>query len=125
MAGPYRSCEVTMDFADHTYTFKLPLIRIAELEEKCQAPIGTIYKRVLLGEYHANDLIEAVRLGLIGGGLTAQDARNLIERYCDHWPLDIWHGHALAILSACIVGYEPEEEGESPKKDAAGERTSS
>lgn len=128
MAGPYRSCEVELTFADADYTFKLPLIRIAELEEKCKAPIGTIWKRVLTGEYHAIDLIETVRLGLIGGGMTAQDARNLIDRYCDQWPLEEWHTHAVAILSACVIGFEPTDGGtgdSAPKKDAAGMTDSS
>jgi len=124
MPGPYRSCEVELTFADADYTFRLPIKRIAELEEKCQAPIGTIWKRVLTSEYHAVDLVETVRIGLIGGGLEAQEARTLIERYCDVWPLEIWHAHATAILSACIIGYEAGEESDAPKDEAAGEDTS-
>ncbi|WP_300396433.1 gene transfer agent family protein [Henriciella sp.] len=129
MPGPYRSCEVTLEFADADYLFRLPLKRIAELEERCGSPIGTIWKRVCLtGDYHAVDLIETVRLGLIGGGMDAQDARKLIDRYCDQWPLAEWHKHALAILGACVEGYEVAEtapEADSPKKqEAAGTDTS-
>lgn len=129
MPGPYRSCEVTLEFADADYLFRLPLKRIAELEEKCGAPIGAIWKRVCLtGDYKANDLVETVRLGLIGGGMDAQDARKLIERYCDQWPLAEWHSHALAILGACVEGYEvkgKDGEGDEPKKQkAAGKDTS-
>ncbi|WP_084398274.1 gene transfer agent family protein [Henriciella aquimarina] len=129
MSTKYRSCEVTLEFADADYLFRLPLKRIAELEERCSAPIGTLWKRVCLtGDYKGNDLIETVRLGLIGGGMDAQEARKLIERYCDQWPLAEWHSHALAILGACVEGYEVAEttpEADSPKKQkAAGTDTS-
>lgn len=129
--GPYRSCEVTLQFADADYLFRLPLKRIAELEEKCGAPVGAIWKRVCLtGDYHAVDLIETVRLGLIGGGLDPQEARKLIERYCDTWPLSEWHVHAIAILGACVEGYEmagtdPASEDETAKKQTAGQETDS
>lgn len=121
MAGPYRSCEVTLDFADADYLFKLPVKRIAELEEKCGAPVGTIWKRVCLtADYKVVDLLETVRLGLIGGGLDPQEARKLIDRYCDAWPLQIWHQHAIAILGVCVEGYA-DAESERPKDQAAGE----
>lgn len=126
-ASPYRSCEVTLAFADADYLFRLPLKRIAELEEKCGAPIGTIWQRVCLtGDYHATDLIETVRLGLIGGGLDPQEARKLIERYCDAWPLMVWHRHAIAVLGACVEGYDAgpdsgEDESGGKKPEAAGE----
>ena len=129
MPGPYRSCEVTLEFADADYPFRLPLKRIAELEERCSAPICTIWKRVCLtGDYEGNDLIETVRLGLIGGGLDPQEARKLIERYCDQWPLAEWHKHALAILGACVEGYEvadtAPEADTTKKQEAAGTDTS-
>lgn len=134
---PYRSCEITLEFADSDYLFRLPLKRIAELEEKCGAPVGAIWKRVCLtGDYHATDLIETVRLGLIGGGLDPQEARKLIERYCDEWPLMEWHRHAIAILGACVEGYETsgetggadpdgQESSGAKKQPAAGEADSS
>lgn len=113
-------CEVTLEFGDGEYLFRLPLKMIGELQAKRNAPIGLIYKRVSLYDYYAEDLIETVRYGLMGGGLTGAEARRKIETYCDVWPLETWHTHALAILGACIEGYD---DGAAKKK--AGESLSS
>ena len=119
MSREYAPCEVTLEFGDGEHLFRLPLKMIAELQERCNAAIGTIFRRVLGGDYRAEDLIETVRCGLVGGGMSGSDARKMIDRYCDHWPLEVWYQHALAILTACIVGYEGADkpkkaEGESP-----------
>lgn len=106
MSRDYKPCEVTLEFGDGEHLFKLPLKMIAELQEKCGGVgIGTIYRRVLTGDYRGEDLVETVRCGLVGGGMPGPDARKLIDRYCDTWPLDVWHQHAMAILGACVQGY--------------------
>ena len=130
MTAPYRSCEVTLTFADSDYLFRLPLKRIAELEEKTGAPIGTLWRRVCVtGDYKANDLMQTVRLGLIGGGMDPQAAKTLIDRYCDAWPMQEWQTHAVAILGACVEGYPvtaSEDEGDDAgkKPEAAGDHSS-
>lgn len=120
MAGKpsFAPCEVTLEFGDGEYLFRLPLKQIAELQEKCDAPLGVIYERVRTGRYKGEDLVETVRLGLIGGGMSGPEARKLIERYCDKWPMEVWHAHALAVLVACIHGYEPPEDQPAEKKSA-------
>lgn len=114
----YAPCEVTLEFGDGEHLFRLPLKQIAELQEKCDAPLGVVYERVRTGRYKGEDLVETVRLGLIGGGMSGPDARKMIERYCDTWPMDVWHTHALAVLAACIHGYEPSEDQPAEKKSA-------
>lgn len=118
----YKSCEVMLEFGDGEYLFKLPLKMIAELQDKCGAGIGTIFRRVLTGEYRGEDLVETVRCGLVGGGLAGPDARKLIDRYCDSWPLDVWHQHATAVLVACVQGYGG---GDKSKKAMAREKRNS
>lgn len=121
--------EVWLQFADGEYLFKLKLPQLAELQEKCEAGIGTIYGRVALGDFYAVDLIETIRLGLIGGGegvvnestIKVNDllARKLIARYCDR-PLDELHKLAHAILGACVVGYVTDaEEDKKPGNQEA------
>lgn len=122
MSREYKPCEVVLEFGDGEHLFKLPLKMIAELQDRCNAGIGTIYRRVLTGDYRGEDLIEAVRCGLVGGGLTGVEARKLIDRYCDAWPLEVWHAHASAVLSACIHGYAGDKK---PKKAKARANTNS
>lgn len=124
--------EVWLEFGDGSYLFKLKLPQLAELQEKCNAGIGTIYMRVQLGDYHYQDLIETIRLGLLGGakGLVNEEeirvsdvtARRLVERYCDR-PLDELHVLARAILGAAVVGYSSLEDKKSGNEELAAKTT--
>lgn len=107
MTQAYAPCEVNLEIGDGEHLCKLTLKTIAELQEKCDAGIGVIYMRVMKHEFTAVDVTETVRLGLIGGGMSGTDARKLMDRYLDKWPLEVWHKHAIAILAACMHGYEP------------------
>lgn len=115
----FAPCEIEMAFGDGDHLFRLKLRQIAELQEKCKAGIGTIYRRVMTGEYYIEDVTETVRLGLIGGGMDATKARLLMERYFDDLPVDAKWKHAIAILSACVVGYSPP--GDAPGKAETAE----
>lgn len=141
------SCSIDLAFADGEYTFRLPIPRIDELERKCGAPgpkigIGEIFARVLNGcvrdpvteevvmvpagaRFHAVDLVETIRQGLIGGGrgvvngeeikVTPVIANRLVDNYVLDRPLSDSWSMAASILGACVVGYTP------PKKDPPAE----
>lgn len=125
---------------DGTYTFKLGLAQISELEKKCDAGIGAIYARTLRGRYGLGDgdvmpdqadfrfteLVEVVRQGLIGGAkalvdgvdvtVTGARANQLVANYLLDGPermvmRQTW-ALAASVLSALIEGYDP------PKKKA-------
>lgn len=117
MAPKYNPCEITLEFGDGEYLFRLPLKQIAELQEKCGAGIGAIYQRVLTGQYKIEDCVETIRLGLIGGGVPAVPARVLVNRYAEEMPKQFLWEHATSILSACIVGYLAPELASFKKKD--------
>ena len=72
MSEHYQPCEIRLQFGDGEYLFRLPYKMLAELQHRCEAPFGTIYKRVLAGDYEARDLVETVRFGLIGGGMATE-----------------------------------------------------
>lgn len=127
---------IDIDFADGLYTFALPLARIDELQRKTGVGIGALFARVLKGfyqveggdvlvsreaEFHAIDLIETIRQGLIGGNHGVVDgaeikvspglANSLVNSYVLDRPLSDSWSIAASILGAVIVGYDP------PKKD--------
>lgn len=108
-------------FADGSYTVFLGLKQIAELQEKCKAGISAIHKRMILGDWYAEDCYEIIRLGLIGGALlTGQgpsptDAMKLVQRYVETRPLDKAYNAAIRIIDACMVGFTPPDEDK--KKD--------
>ena len=126
---------VDLEFADGTYTFKLGMRQICELEEKCKCGIGELAARCLAGYYGdlgaetsdlkfgVYDVVETIRLGLIGGKIgivnekevtvKPHDAKALVDRYVMEQPLiDGWK-LACIILLACVHGYE------APKKKVA------
>lgn len=128
------SNSIILQFADGEYTFKLGMRQICELQEKCKAGIGEIVARALSGHYgefggdiseakfKVEDIVDTIRLGLIGGNAGMVDgreitvspmlAKGLVDRYVMEQPLiDGWNT-AAAILLACIQGFDP------PKKKA-------
>lgn len=105
----YAPCEVTLYFGGDERLFKLPLKQIAALQEKTHTGIGALYKRVLLGDYFASDNVEIIRHSLIGGGLTVGAADRLVETFLADMPqIEIWR-IAKHAISACIIGYQPED----------------
>lgn len=80
------SAEVTMPFGDGAYTFALKIRQIEELQRKCEAGLGTIIRRVCELDYHARDIYDTIRLGLIGGGTPDVRALELVNTYVDGQP---------------------------------------
>lgn len=89
MAGqPNIAAEIELAWADGTYLFALKLKQIEELQRLCGAGLGEIAQRLLVERrWRVSDVVETIRLGLIGGGLPAVRARELIETYVDGHPL--------------------------------------
>jgi hypothetical protein len=141
----YLPCEITLDFGDGEYRFRLGLKEIAELQTKCDAGIGAIYSRLMRGRYRdgedivlnpleavwkVQDISETVRLGLIGGGsglvngepvkVTPEVALAMCRKYVEGRPLlDIWK-IAAAIMSACIIGYADPAGAAQKKTERSG-----
>lgn len=100
------AAEVTLDWGDGTYLFRLSVAGLLELEEKTNSPFTVIYDRLNAGKFSSADLRETIRLGLIGGGMAPPKAKTLVERYVDGRPrLESWP-HARAILGAVLFGFE-------------------
>jgi len=95
-------------FGDAEHDFHLTDAMIEELERITGAGIGTLYLRVARSQYHARDLIETIRLGLIGGGMNPQRAAELVAVYAKDRPLAETFGLALDVLDARFSG-KPDE----------------
>lgn len=139
-----------LDFADGAYLFDLKLPQLIELQRIRNAGIFTIYGRVMQGRFvleggevvgvatagqaFVEDIFEAIRLGLIGGGrgivngaevsVSAIRAKQLIETYCHAAPLRESWSIAAAILGARIEGYDPKpaSKADAPKKKSRKQR---
>lgn len=117
--------EVLLHFGDGEYLFRLNGKEIEELQKVCGVngqPIGfaAIYQRVALGVWFWGDLYQTVRLGLMGGGMGAKDAKDKADFYIGHtkanYPLvagpDNPQSIALAVLGAAMHGFEDLPPGE-------------
>jgi hypothetical protein len=87
---------------------------ILDLEQKCNAGLGEIVQRVVNGMWRLNDVREAIRIGLIGGGMTPLAAQGVIERHVDARPLSESVLLAQDILAAAIVAPPGEQPGKTP-----------
>lgn len=96
--------EVTLEWADGEYLFALKGAQIEELEEKCgNVGIGLIYQRVKLGSYRYVDLYHTIRLGLIGGGMGAVEAKRLVDRYAPGTvPIESGPNSPFSVASAIL-----------------------
>jgi len=74
-------------FGDGTYTFALTDDMITELERKTEIGIGALYMRAANSQFALDDLIQTIRLGLIGGGTPPEQAMLPDRHLCAQSPL--------------------------------------
>jgi hypothetical protein len=95
-------------------------LRIGELialQEKLGAGPYTLANRFVAGEWLVQDVVETVRLALIGGGMQQREAFDLVERNIVSGYLVQYAGIAGQALFAALAGVEDEElpgEAEAP-----------
>lgn len=89
------------------HTFALYLGELRQLQDACNAGPEEILNRLRAGNWKVDDLIEPLRLGLIGGGMPPQEAgpkvTNLIRQGS---PLVEFKLVATAVVMAAIMGVE-------------------
>lgn len=113
-----RHAAVELDFADGTYTFRLGLREIDELEEKCDCGIYQIFLQCSEARtFRLKMISETLRIGLIGGGIDPAKALSLVRRYVDERPVEENRDVAFAVLAAGLARVN----GEDLKKQAEGE----
>lgn len=94
---------IEQPWADGTYTFRLGLDEIEELERKRDLSIFEIVERLRVRRCRLQDISEVLRIGLIGGGTAPLNALALVKRYVDERPLDESRDIAYAIGLAALM----------------------
>jgi hypothetical protein len=100
-------------FGDAEREFRLTPELIIELERKTGAGIGGLCKRLFAGDFKHGEVLETIRLGLIGGGEKPQTAASLIAAYAANCPLIETFPLAVAVLEAAWFGKATTNEGEA------------
>lgn len=98
---------------------------ILALQEACNAGIAAIFARLLDGSWWLNDIRETIRLGLIGGGKTPDQAMKLVKLHVDANPLAMSVMIARAILQAVMIGVPDDPVGKTQAAEAETGQVSS
>lgn len=122
-----RPGSVELDFGDGTYTFRLGLGEIEELERKRDLGLFQIVTRLSpqTRTCRLSDISEVIRLGLIGGGSKPADALALVRRYVDERPIDESRDVAYAIGLASLIRQHSANPGSTPGETGAATSTGS
>lgn len=91
-------------FGDGEKTFALTMPMVLELQNKTGAGIGLLYQRAMSMQFGIADLIETIRLGLIGAGTSPADAQHLVDAYAVNRPVMEILPLALDILECAWSG---------------------
>ncbi|WP_332712648.1 gene transfer agent family protein [Pelagibacterium mangrovi] len=109
----------TAFFWDQDRVFCLSPDLIIELERKTGHGIGELCRRLFRGDFRHLDLLETIRLALIGGGTDPKEASALIASYAATQPLGTMFALAVQILEVAYFGAEPAkttQEGSTDEK---------
>lgn len=113
--------EIVLRWGDGEFLFRLNGKEIEELQKICgNVGFGAIYQRVARGEWFWNDIYNIIRLGLIGGGLGAVEAKQKTDMYCGREkatipllgannPVDV----AASVIGVAMHGFEDLPPGEA------------
>lgn len=90
----------TAFFGDGEHRFALTDDMIAELERLADLGIGSLYLRAVKVQFTLADLVEIIRLGLIGGGMSPERAMQLTDTHARNRPIGELYPLALDVLDA-------------------------
>lgn len=102
-------------FGDGIHHFRLTPELIVELERLTGHGIGGVFRRLIANDYRHRDLIEVVRLALIGGGTPPQEAGALVDAYAAAAPIMPTYNLAVSILEALLFGVAEQPQTEDEK----------
>lgn len=116
---------IDLDWGDGTYCFRLGLSQIEELEARRDLGIFQLAQRLRpdVRQARSSDIVETIRLGLIGGGMPPVDALAKVRKYVDERPLDENRDTAYAIVLAGLARVHSKEL-EQPSGEAPAAETS-
>lgn len=98
-------------FGDGEHVFELTPPLIVELEKKSGVPLGVIVSRVSAMLFSFTDLIETIRLGLIGAGMAPAEAQRMVDTYAIGRPISEIYPLATGTLQRLMFGdREPQQE---------------
>jgi hypothetical protein len=115
------SQEITWAGGEHAFDLKIEHLRA--LQDRCDAGPEWILARLSNKQWHVNDVVDTIRLGLEGGGMEKTDARKLVQRYVEDRPLTLSVLTAQAVLMMALYGDPDDQPGEAGAGEGQPTRT--
>lgn len=95
----------TAFFGDGQKVFAFPNRElIEELERKTGVGVGALFRRFRTSDYSLSDVLQVIRLGLIGGGISPVEADQLVTVYGVGRPLGEIFSVADGVISSLFFG---------------------
>lgn len=92
-------------FGDGEKLFAFPTRElIEELERKTGHGVGALFRRFRTSDYSLSDVLQVVRLGLVGGGMAPADADRLVSVYGVGRPLSEVFAVSDGVITALFFG---------------------
>jgi len=104
----------TAFFGDGELVFALTDPMIAELERLTGQGVGAFYQRIVAMQFRFADLVEVIRLGLIGAETNPETAARLVDTYARNRPIAEVFPLALDILETRWTGQTVPAQQEQP-----------
>jgi len=96
---------------EHEFALKIGQLRA--LQKACDAGPEEVLTRIWSGSWRVDDLLEVIRLGLIGGGeIDAKDAGTMVSALFEKHPVLMFKPVAQAILMDALIGDTDDPVGE-------------
>lgn len=93
------------------HEFALRMNELRRLQTACDAGPEEVFNRLRVGTWRLNDLVETIRLGLIGAGMKEADAKVLVLPLFEQYPLAEFKFIAHKILHHSLLGPEDDQPG--------------
>ncbi|MDX0538487.1 gene transfer agent family protein [Sinorhizobium medicae] len=92
-------------FGDCEKTFAFPTRELVEeLERKTDHGVGALFRRFRTSDYSLSDVLQVIRIGLIGGGTAPAEADQLVSVYGVGRPLAEVFAVADGVITALFFG---------------------
>jgi hypothetical protein len=98
------------------HSFRLGIGELRALEQRTNVGSFVSMTRLLTSQWHIDDVVATIRLGLVGAGMPDHEAKKVLEK-----ALDIASPHALAITAATILNHSIMWEEDDAPGELAGE----
>lgn len=108
------------------HPFALFLGELRALQDATDTGPEELLNRIRFGKWRVDDLGDTIRLGLIGGGMKSDMAKQMVSTMLDRHPLMVFKPTAIEILLLALSGPEddkpgkPVGAGESAPENGAG-----